>query len=318
MKLVIQIPCYNEEEFLANTLNDLPATVPGFDEVAVLVIDDGSTDRTGEVAKAHPRVAQVIKLPYHQGLAAAFRAGVDAALKLSADVIVNTDADNQYPGGEIPALVKPITDGRAEFVIGCRDTGSIPHFSKPKKLAQKAGSMIVSAICGQRIPDVTSGFRAFDRNSALWIDVIASNYTYTLETLVRLASQKVRIAHIPITVNPPIRHSRLMKSTGEYVARSAKDILTLAYIYFPLRLFVILAALVGLPGVFLIARFVYFYVTISMESGEATGHIQSLTLGIGLTTIGFFLLMMGIISSLIHTNRRILERILFLHQKSRA
>jgi len=318
MKLVIQIPCYNEEEFLAKTIDAIPASIPGFDEVAILVVDDGSADRTSEVAAAHPRVAKVIKLPYHQGLAATFRTGVDAALKLGADVIVNTDADNQYPGHEIPALVKPITDGRAEFVIGCRDTGSLPHFSSSKKLAQKFGSWIVSAICRQRIPDVTSGFRAFDRNSALWLDVIASNYTYTLETLVRLASQKVRIAHIDITVNPPVRTSRLMKSSGEYIFRSALDILTLAYVYFPLRLFVILSGLIGLPGLFLILRFLYYYITISVMQGLTTGYTQSLTLGIGLLTIGFFLLMMGIISNLIHTNRRILERILFLHHKNRV
>lgn len=318
MKLVIQIPCYNEAEFLAKTIDDIPAQVPGFTETEILVVDDGSGDRTAEIAAEHPRVKKVVKLPHHQGLAAAFRAGVDAALKMSADVIVNTDADNQYPGREIPALVKPITDGRAEFVIGCRDMDSIAHFSPSKKLAQKAGSLVVSAICGQSIPDVTSGFRAFDKHSALWLDVIVSNYTYTLETLVRLASQKIRITHIPITVNPPIRTSRLMKSTGEYIARSAVDILSLAYIYFPLRLFVLLAALLGLPGLFLIARFIYYYVTISMRYGVSTGYTQSLTIGVGLVTMGFLMLLMGIISSLIHANRRILERLLFLHHKDRV
>ena len=316
MKLVVQIPCYNEEEFLRATLDAIPAAIPGFDKVALLVIDDGSTDRTAEVARAHPRVEKVVSLPYHQGLAAAFRAGIDASLKLSADVIVNTDADNQYPGHEIPALVKPITEGRAEFVIGCRDVYAIPHFSLFKKLAQRAGSRVVSAICKQDFPDVTSGFRAFDRNSALWMDVIASNYTYTLETLVRLSSQKVRMTHVPITVNPPVRQSRLMRSSGEYIARSARDILTLFYIYFPMRLFVLFAAVFGSLGAFLIGRFLYYYILLTVIQQVPTGYTQSLILGIGLLIIGFFMLMMGIVSNLIHANRKILERILFLQQKN--
>ncbi|MBU2574018.1 MAG: glycosyltransferase family 2 protein [Elusimicrobia bacterium] len=316
MKLVVQIPCYNEEEFLAAAVNDIPERIEGVSSIDIIVIDDGSSDRTVEAAQAHPRVTKVVKLPYHQGLAAAFRAGIETAIGMSADIVVNTDADNQYPGKEIPALIKPILEHRAEFVIGCRDIDRIEHFSGFKKLAQKAGSRVVSYICGRQIPDVTSGFRAFNRSCALWIDVIASSYTYTLETLVRLSSQKVRMTHITITTNPPVRSSRLMGSTFEYIVRSVADILTLLYIYSPLRVFIFLAAFFGFPGVFLIARFVYYYFVRTVGMHIPSGYEQSLTLGVGLLIIGFFMLLMGVISNLIHTNRKILERILFCVKKA--
>ncbi|MBI4801358.1 MAG: glycosyltransferase family 2 protein [Elusimicrobia bacterium] len=318
MKLIVQIPCYNEEEFLAAAINDIPERIEGVSSIDVIVIDDGSNDRTVEVARAHPRVKKVVQLPYHQGLAAAFRAGIEAALDMQADIVVNTDADNQYPGREIPTLIKPIIENQAEFIIGCRDIDKIKHFSCFKKFAQKMGSRVVSSICGRQIPDVTSGFRAFNRSCALWIDVIASHYTYTLETLVRLSSQKVRMAHITITANPPVRGSRLMGSAFEYIVRSLVDILTLLYIYSPLRVFIFLAAFFGLPGLFLIARFVYYYFMVSVQQNLPTGYEQSLTIGVGLLIIGFFMLLMGVISNLIHTNRKILERILFqLHKKNR-
>ncbi|MDD2804842.1 MAG: glycosyltransferase family 2 protein [Elusimicrobiales bacterium] len=315
MKLVVQIPCYNEEEFLPSALNDLPERIEGVDEIAVIVIDDGSADRTAEVAKAHPRVAKVVRLPYHQGLAAAFRAGVDAALSLKADIIVNTDADNQYPGRFIPSLIRPILDNRADFVVGARQMDEIKHFSYWKKVFQKAGSAVISFICGSEIPDATSGFRAFSRGAALWIDVIASNYTYTLETLVRLSSHRVRMAHVPITVNPPARSSRLMGTTLEYVLRSTRDILTLIYIYSPLRVFIWLAVLFGIPGLVLTGRFLYYYVTLTVLRDLPTGFEQSLTVGVGLLIISFFTLLMGITSNLIHTNRKLLERLVILHSK---
>lgn len=318
MKLVVQIPCYNEEEFLSAALNDVPASIPGVTSISIVVIDDGSADRTAEIARAHPRVAKVVSLPYHQGLAAAFRAGIETSLGLGADIIVNTDADNQYPGRLIPELIKPILENRAEFVVGARDMDAIPHFSYAKKLAQKAGSRVISFICSQNIPDATSGFRAFSRSAALWIDVIASNYTYTLETLVRLSSHRVRTAHIPITVNPPIRKSRLMGNSLEYIAKSARDILTLVYIYSPLKVFIALAVLFCLPGLFLTGRFLYFYITMTVLRNIPTGYEQSLTVGVGLLIIGFFMLMMGVTSSLIHTNRKLLERLLLQQQKNRG
>jgi glycosyltransferase involved in cell wall biosynthesis len=318
MKLVVQIPCYNEEEFLSAALNDVPAAIPGVTSISIVVIDDGSADKTAEIARAHPRVAKVVSLPYHQGLAAAFRAGIETSLGLGADIIVNTDADNQYPGRLIPELIKPILENRAEFVVGARDMDSIPHFSYAKKLAQKAGSKVISFICSQPIPDATSGFRAFSRSAALWIDVIASNYTYTLETLVRLSSHRVRTAHIPITVNPPIRKSRLMGNSLEYIAKSARDILTLVYIYSPLKVFIALAVFFCLPGLFLTGRFLYFYITMTVMRNIPTGYEQSLTVGVGLLIIGFFMLLMGVTSSLIHTNRKLLERLLLQQQKDRG
>ncbi len=317
MKLVVQIPCYNEEEFLAAAINDIPEKIAGITEIGIVVIDDGSADRTAEVARAHPRVAKVVQLPYHQGLAVGFRAGIEASLGLGADIIVNTDADNQYPGRYIPELIKPILEKQAEFVVGARNIDDIEHFSYPKKLAQRAGSRVISFICSQPVPDATSGFRAFSRSAALWIDVIASNYTYTLETLVRLSSHKVRLAHIPITVNPPIRKSRLMGNSLEYIAKSTLDILTLVYIYSPLKVFISLAAFFCLPGLFLTGRFVYYYITLTVERNIATGYVQSLTIGVGLLIIGFFMLLMGITSNLIHTNRKLLERLLLLQQKDR-
>lgn len=317
MKLVVQIPCYNEEEFLAAAINDVPERIAGVDEILILVVDDGSEDKTAEVAAAHPRVAKVVKLPYHQGLAVAFRLGIEASLGLSADIIVNTDADSQYPGRHIAELVKPILEKRAEFVVGARNMDAIAHFSYLKKLAQKAGSRVVSFICAQPIPDATSGFRAFSRSAALWIDVIASSYTYTLETLVRLSSHKVRISHIPITVNPPTRKSRLMGNSLEYIAKSAVDILTLVYIYSPLKVFISLSAFFCLPGLFLTGRFLYYYIYLTVYRNIPTGYEQSLTVGVGLLIIGFFMLLMGITSNLIHTNRKLLERLLLLQQKDR-
>ena len=311
MKLVIQIPCYNEAEHLAQALDALPKKLDGVDSIEALVIDDGSADATAETARRHPAVKKVVTLPSHQGLAAAFRAGIDAALGMGADIIVNTDADNQYPAERIADLVRPIIERRAEFVIGCRDIEAIEHFSWTKKLAQRAGSRVVSAICRQDVPDVTSGFRAFSRESALWLDVIVSEYTYTLETLIRLASQRVRIAVIEVKANPPVRPSRLMKSSVEYVLRSARDILTLYYVYSPLRLFLFFAVLFGLPGLALVLRFLYYYVTLSVMQNVPTGYIQSLTLGTALLIIGVFTLLMGVLANLTHTNRKILERVLF-------
>ena len=316
MKLVIQIPCYNEEEFLSRALDALPRKLDGVDSIEALVIDDGSSDRTSEVARAHPAVARVVRLPFHQGLASAFKAGIAAALEMSADIIVNTDADNQYPADRISDLIRPILEGRAEFVIGCRNIEGIAHFSFLKKITQRLGSRVVSAICVQHVPDVTSGFRAFSRSSALWLDVIASEYTYTLETLIRLATRKIHIAVIEVEVNPPVRVSRLMKSTLEYVARSAVDILTLFYIYSPLKLFMFFSAFFGLPGLFLVLRFLYYYVTLTVMLDIPTGYIQSLTIGTAFMVIGIFMLLMGVLSNLIHTNRKILEKLIFL-QNSR-
>lgn len=316
MKIVIQIPCYNEEQHIAAALDALPRAIAGAGSVEALVIDDGSSDRTAETAKAHPLVKRVVRLPYHQGLASAFKAGIDAALEMGADVIVNTDADNQYPAARIPDLIRPILEGKADFAIGCRNIEAIKHFSAWKKFAQRLGSLVVSAICGRHVPDATSGFRAFSRESALWLDVIVSEYTYTLETLIRLASRKTRMAVLEVEANPPVRTSRLMKSNIEYVVRSTGDILTLFYIYSPLKLFLFLGAVFTLPGLFLIVRFLYFYVTLTVIGGVHAGYEQSLTIGTALFVIGIFMLLMGVVSHLIHTNRKLLEKILVQQQKN--
>lgn len=316
MKIVIQIPCYNEAEFIGAAVDALPREVPGADSVEVLVIDDGSSDGTAEAARRHPRVTKVLELPSHQGLAAAFKAGLEEALRMSADVIVNTDADNQYPAGRIADLVKPVLERRAEFVIGCRDMDAIAHFSSSKKFLQRMGSKVVSVICGRDIPDVTSGFRAFGRDAALWVDVIASRYTYTLETLVRLAARGVNMEVVTVRTNPPVRESRLMKSSSEYVMRSVLDILRLFYIYSPLKLFFSCAAAFLLPGLLLLARFFYHYVELSVMRGLPSGYTESLTVGTGLVIIGVFMLLMGVISDLIHANRKMLEAIAFRQRRA--
>lgn len=319
MKLVIQIPCLNEEKHIAAALDALPKKLDGVDEIEALVIDDGSADATAEVARRHPAVKRVLRLPAHRGLAAAFKAGIEAALEMGADVIVNTDADNQYPADRIKDLVGPIVEGRSEFVIGCRNIEGIAHFSAAKKFAQRLGSRVVSAICRQSVPDVTSGFRAFSRESALWLDVVGSRYTYTLETLIRLASRGVRLDSIEVEANPPTRESRLMKSSVEYVLRSVRDILMLFYIYSPLQLFVAFSALFAAPGLFLVGRFLYYYVTLTVERGLPAGYMQSLTIGIGLLIIAVVTLLMGVLSHLIHINRKLLEKVLFeLHKDRRA
>jgi len=315
MKLVIQIPCYNEAEHLIAAIDALPASIPGVDEIGILIVDDGSEDGTAEAALAHPRVSRVHRLPAHQGLAAAFKAGLSEALDMGADIIVNTDADNQYPASRIQDLIGPILGRKAELVIGCRDMDAISHFSASKKFLQRLGSKVVSIICGREIPDVTSGFRAFGRNAALRVDVIASIYTYTLETLVRLASQNMTISFITVKTNPPVRSSRLMKSTSEYVIRSVCDILKLFYIYSPLKLFLFSAALFIVPGLILIGRFLYYHITLSVMQHLPAGFIQSLILGSSLFVVGVLMLLMGVISDLIHANRKILESILFRLRK---
>src|SRR3954452_19863231 len=239
MKLIIQIPCFNEEDQLPGTLADLPRELPGVDEVEWLVIDDGSTDGTVEVARANG-VDHIVRLTNNKGLAAAFQAGLDASLKLGADVIVNTDADDQYRASEIPRLVAPILEGRADLVVGDRQVESIEHFSASKKALQRLGSWVVRRASGTDIPDTTSGFRAYNREAALQL-VVVSNYTYTLESLIQAGKMLVAVEHVPIETNPQTRESRLVKSTGTYVRRNAVEIFRAYVLYEPLRVFAIAA-----------------------------------------------------------------------------
>lgn len=301
MKLIIQIPCLNEEETLPGTLADLPREVPGFDSVEWLVIDDGSTDRTVEVARANG-VDHIVKLTNNKGLANGFQAGLDAALKLGADVIVNTDADNQYDASFIPDLVKPILEGNADMVVGDRQVMTIEHFSPLKKSLQRLGSWVVRQASETTVPDTTSGFRAYNREAALQLQVV-SKYTYTLETIIQAGKMTVAIDHVPISTNEKTRESRLFKSMGQYVRRNTVSIFRIYSMYEPLKVFMTAAALVGVVAFAVFTRFM-----ISWFQGEGAGHVQSLILGAVLFNAAFLLAALGIIGDLLSGQRIMLQR----------
>jgi glycosyltransferase involved in cell wall biosynthesis len=303
MKLVIQIPCFDEERTLPATLADLPREVPGVDEVEWLVIDDGSTDRTVEVARAHG-VDHIVRLTNNKGLAAAFQAGLDACLKLGADIIVNTDADNQYHGGDIRKLVEPILAGDADMVIGDRETDQIEHFSPLKKRLQRWGSAVVRRASGTSVPDTTSGFRAYNREAALQLQVV-SKFTYTLESIIQAGKMLVAVEHVPIRTNEQARESRLFPSMWSYVRRNTLSIFRIYMLYEPLRVFVFVATVVALVGVVIWARFLWFFF-----SGEGEGHIQSLILGATMFIVAVQLVALGVVSDILAGSRVLQQRIL--------
>jgi glycosyltransferase involved in cell wall biosynthesis len=303
MKLIIQIPCFDEEQTLPATLRDLPREVPGIDTVEWLVIDDGSTDRTVEVARAGG-VDHVVRLTNNRGLAAGFQAGLDACLKLGADVIVNTDADNQYFGADIPKLVEPILAGRADMVVGDRETDQIEHFSPVKKLLQRWGSAVVRRASDTDVPDTTSGFRAYNREAALQIQVV-SKFTYTLESIIQAGKMLVAVDHVPVRTNEKTRESRLFPSTAAYVRRNGVSIFRIYALYEPLRLFMIAAALVALVGLFIWGRFVWFFI-----EGEGGGHIQSLILGSTLFIVAVQFVALGVLGDILAGSRVLQQRIL--------
>jgi glycosyltransferase involved in cell wall biosynthesis len=302
MKLIIQIPCLDEEETLPGTLADLPREIPGFDVVEWLVIDDGSTDRTIEVARANG-VDHIVKLTNNKGLAAAFQAGLDASLKLGADVVVNTDADNQYSGHDIPKLVGPILAGSADMVVGDRETDKIEHFSPLKKRLQKLGSWVVRQASDTDVPDTTSGFRAYNREAAIQMAVV-SKYTYTLETIIQAGKLLVATDHVAIKTNPQTRESRLFPSMGAYVRRNALAITRIFAQYEPLRVFLSLAGLLTLLALIPFTRFVIAYV-----SGDGAGHVQSLIFGAVLFNAAVVLAALGIIGDLLYGQRIMSQRI---------
>ena len=302
MKLIIQIPCFDEEATLPVTLADLPREVPGFDSVEWLVIDDGSTDRTVEVARANG-VDHIVRLTNNKGLAAGFQAGMDAALKLGADVIVNTDADNQYYGPDIPKLVAPILEGRADMVVGDRDVMSIEHFSPLKKTLQRLGSWVVRHASQTTVPDTTSGFRAYNREAAIQM-VVVSKFTYTLETIIQAGKMTVAIDHVPVRTNPKLRESRLFPSMWSYVRRNTVSIFRVYAQYEPLRVFMTLAALVALVALVIWGRFAYFYIV----EGSGAGHVQSLILGAVLFNAAVVLAALGVIGDLLYAQRVISQR----------
>src|SRR5947209_13352737 len=270
MKLIIQIPCFNEEAQLPLTLSRLPRQVVGFDVVEWLVIDDGSSDRTVDVARSSG-VAHIVRLTNHKGLAAAFQAGLDAGLKLGADVIVNTDADNQYEGSDVPRLVEPIVRGAADMVVGDRQIEQVEHFSGPKKLLQRLGSWVVRQASSTHLPDTTSGFRAYNREAALQVQAV-SKFTYTLETIIQAGKLLVAVDHVPIRTNPRTRESRLFPSMGAYVRRNALSIFRVYSQYQPLKVFWTGALIMGVPALALFIRFLILYIG---NPHSARGHIQS-------------------------------------------
>jgi glycosyltransferase involved in cell wall biosynthesis len=302
MKLVIQIPCLNEEDALPVTLADLPREVPGFDVVEWLVVDDGSTDRTAEVAR-RCGVDHVVRHSANLGLARAFMTGIEAALRAGADVIVNTDADNQYQAADIPRLVEPILQGRAQIVIGARPISEIGSFSPVKKLLQRVGSWTVRVASGADIPDAPSGFRAYHRDAAIKLYVL-NGYTYTLETIIQAGRKGVPMTWVPIRVNADMRPSRLVRGLLNYVRRSAATILRISVLYAPVRFFTTLALLLALPGLAGIGRFlVYFW-----RDGGA-GHVQSLVLSGALLAAAVVLMIAGVLADLTAANRTLLEDI---------
>ena len=302
MKLVIQIPCYNEAATLGTTLRDLPRTVPGVDRVEWLVIDDGSTDATSAVAREHG-VDHVVRLPVNRGLARAFMAGIEASVRVGADVIVNTDADNQYCAADIPALVAPVVAGRADMVVGARPIDAITHFSPAKKFLQRLGSRIVRLASNTRVPDAPSGFRAMSRAAAMQLNVF-SNYTYTLETIIQAGQKGLIVASVPVRVNADLRPSRLVRSIPQYLRRSALTIGHIFLIYRPFRFFAGMSALCLLPGLLIGVRFLFEY-----TQGHGQGHVQSLILAAIMVIAALLFFMLGLLADLISVNRRLLEDI---------
>ena len=303
MKLIIQIPALDEEDHLPVALADLPRELPGVDAVEWLVVDDGSTDRTIEVARANG-VDHIVRLTNNKGLATAFQAGLDACLKLGADVVVNTDADNQYDARDIPALIGPILAGKADMVVGDREVAGIEHFSALKVRLQHLGSAVVRRASDTSVPDTTSGFRAYNREAALQVATV-SKFTYTLETIIQAGKMLVAVDHVPIRTNPKTRESRLFPSVWAYVRRNGMSIFRIYALYEPLRVFMTLAAVVGVVALAVFARYLWFYF-----DGEGAGHVQSLILGSMLFVAAVQLAALGVIGDVLAGSRVLQQRVL--------
>jgi glycosyltransferase involved in cell wall biosynthesis len=300
MKLIIQIPCFNEAATLGVALAALPRRVEGFDEVEWLVVDDGSTDGTAGIAKSLG-VDHVVQHTGNKGLARAFMTGVDNCLRLGADVIVNTDADNQYDASEIPALVLPILEGRAEFVVGARPIDAIEHFSPLKRILQRLGSLVVRGVSSAEVPDAPSGFRAFSRSAAQRL-MVFNDYTYTLETIIQAGQKNMAITSVPIRVNQDLRPSRLVKSIPDYIQRSVATMVRIFVVYRAFRFFATIGSLLFAVGATLGLRFLYYYFT-----GDGSGKIQSLILAAVLLAMGFQTLLVAFLADLLAANRKLIE-----------
>ena len=304
LKLIIQIPCYNEAQTLPHAVSALPSTLENVDTVEYLVIDDGSSDETYQVAQ-QLGIHHVIRLQQHAGLAASFAAGLEACLRAGADLIVNTDADNQYNAEDIQRLIEPILQAEAHMVIGDRGVKSQAAFSPTKRALQRIGSWVIAQAAGVKTPDATSGFRALSREAALRT-LVLSEYSYTLETLIQAGARHMAVAYVPVRTNPQTRPSRLMRSVPHYLANSTSTIVRAYTMYRPLRVFTALSVLMILGGLFWGMRFLYFYFT-----GPGTGHVQSLILSAILLIVGFQILLIGLLADLIGFNRKILEEVLY-------
>ena len=310
-KLIIQIPCYNEGKSLPITLKELPREVEGFDNVEWLIIDDGCTDSTVEIAKAHG-VKHIVSFTINQGLARAYMAGLEACLKLGADVIVNTDADNQYNAKDISKLVRPILEGKADIVIGARPIDTIEHFSTGKKALQKLGSWAIRRVSKTDIPDASSGFRAISREAAMKLNVF-NDYTYTLETIIQAGQKNMAVISVPIQVNDDLRPSRLVRSILSYVTRSFMTIVRIFVVYRPFRFFFTIGLVLFTAGVLIGMRFLYYYFI-----HKGSGHIQSLILAAIFLGMGFQTILVAFLADLLSVNRKLLEDIQYGLRKERS
>ena len=303
MKLIVQIPAFNEEATIAQTLRDIPKKIDGITSIESLVIDDGSSDKTAEAARK-AGATHVVQLKMHRGLSSAFLAGINAALRLGADIIVNTDADNQYAGADIPKLIAPIVRGTADVVIGDREVSKSPHMSAFKRLLQRIGSRTVGLASGLRVSDVTSGFRAFSREAAMQINVF-NPFTYTLETVIQAGNRNLGVQSVPVRTNAPTRPSRLYRGIGTYLRKSVATIFRIYTIYKPLKTFFAIGTVLMLAGSALGVRFLWDF-----AHGDRGGHIQSLILAAILLIVGFQTLLIGLVADLISVNRRLSEEVL--------
>ncbi len=305
MKLIIQIPCLNEAETLPATLADLPRSVPGIDVIETLIIDDGSRDDTVTVARAHG-VTHVVRFRRRRGLAAAFMAGIDASLKAGADFIVNTDADNQYAGADIPRLLAPLQSGEADIVIGDRNIRDVQHMSWSKRLLQRVGSWVVRQVSGTQVPDTTSGFRAYTRQAALQMTIV-SEFSYTLESIIQAGKKKMAIAHVAVASNARTRPSRLFDNVFSYIKQSSATIVRIYSMYEPLKVFTYLGSVVFLIGLAISGRFLYFYFFTNLSAGK----VQSLILAAVLMIVGFQIVLIGLVADVISGTRKLLEDLLY-------
>ncbi len=303
MKLIVQIPCFNEETTLPETVADIPRQIEGVDVVEILIINDGSTDQTVEVAK-RLGVDHIVSHTRNKGLALSFMTGIEACLERGADIIVNTDGDNQYCGADIPGLIRPILDGKADIVIGDRETDKVAHFGRVKKLLQKTGSMLVRWLSQTQVPDTVSGFRAFSRDAAMQINIV-SRYSYTIETVIQAGSKSLAIASVPVRTNAKTRDSRLFKSIPVFIFNQINTMVRMYTMFKPMKAFFIIGATCILLGMIPSGRFLFFYL-----QGQGGGHIQSLILAAVLFIIGFQVIVLGLLGDVISHNRKLIEETL--------